>query len=127
MLIWLDDVRFPPARAWTWVKDFDEFFNLMMETAPEDVEVASLDHDLAPEHYPWSEVSPGAWTAKCGLDVVHAMIGVKFFPAQVILHSMNPAGVKNMRDALTTEGYSVVGRAKVPYANQAAPVLERRS
>ena len=51
MLLWLDDVRYPPTNKWLWVKTAQEAIDVLKSG---NVQFASLDHDLLPEHYPWA-------------------------------------------------------------------------
>lgn len=56
MNLWLDDVREPHkfgCLGWEWAKTAAEAIELLKTGK---VEKASLDHDLAPDHYPWSGV-----------------------------------------------------------------------
>ena len=54
MNLWLDDVRNPAthgAIGFVWVKTAEEAIDMLKSGA---VQFASLDHDLAEEHYPWN-------------------------------------------------------------------------
>ena len=52
-LLWLDDARFAPTNEWYWAETAAEAIELLKKGV---VKFASLDQDLAPEHYPWSGV-----------------------------------------------------------------------
>ena len=66
------------------------------------VECASLDHDLAPEHYPFSmgnsEIPPAAG-AGTGYDVILWLEANPQFwpPGGVKVHSFNPVGRERMQ------------------------------
>lgn len=99
--LWLDDVRDPNghgAVGFIWVKTFDEAVTVLMAG---NVTFASLDHDLAEEHYPWSGVPQAEWKEKSGYDVVRWMEKHRVWPVHgVAVHSMNPVGRKRMRDLI---------------------------
>src|SRR5277367_2898861 len=70
MTLWLDDVRPPWKHGYIgaeWCKTADEAIALL-ETGK--VTFASLDHDLAEEHYPWNCTELPRRGAKTGYDVV---------------------------------------------------------
>lgn len=71
---------------------------LFLELATGKYDFASLDHDLAPEHYPWSEVNPEAYVEATGYSVVCWLEEhPEFWPERrVCVHSANPAGRARM-------------------------------
>lgn len=87
MKLFLDDQRSPP-KNFIHVKTFQECIDHLVNN---EVEVLSLDHDLGEE--------------KTGYDVAQ-WISEKAIttdwkpPKLIVLHSMNPVGVKNMMVAL---------------------------
>lgn len=95
--LWLDDVRDPNehgAIGFTWVKTAAEAIEMLKAG---NVHLASLDHDLAEEHYPWNcpELPPKG--AKTGYDVVCWMEENDVWPpGGVRVHSQNPAGAHRM-------------------------------
>lgn len=101
MKLWLDDVREPwkhGCLGWEWVTTATAAISAL---ATGQVECASLDHDLANEHYPWNrenaeDLSPrGEGT---GYDVVCWMEENNVWPkGGVSVHSMNPVGRKRMQ------------------------------
>jgi len=113
MLLWLDDVRTAPGYGWITVKTADEAIE-KLKTGQ--VEFASLDHDLADEHYPWNAiqdlVDPDDWSfylhqypengffkEKTGYNVILWMEENNVWPTHgVRCHSMNPVG----RDRINT-------------------------
>lgn len=101
MKLWLDDVREPwryGYLGWTWVKTAEEAIKLLKTGK---VTEASLDHDLAWEHYPGSEVPPDKYTFKTGYDVVCWMEENGVWPKDgVEVHSMNPVGADRMRKVI---------------------------
>ena len=99
MKLWLDDVRTPWSRGcigWEWAKTAVEAIALL-ETGR--VEAASLDHDLAEEHYPWNCGQLPRKGAGTGYDVVCWLEEhPQFWPkGGVTVHSMNPSGGARMR------------------------------
>lgn len=116
-MLWLDDIRTPPGNGWTWVKNHAEFTGYIMSYEPP--RLASFDHDLADGSFDWQ-------SEPTGYDCVKLMIERRWFPREVILHSMNLVGVDNMRKALLAVGYRSAGTAQVPRATQNAPVLCKR-
>lgn len=98
--LWLDDVRNPvifERIGWTWVKTAQQAIDLLKEG---NVEKASLDHDLAEEHYPWNCED----ITKCkdtGYDVVCWMEENNVWPPLgVTVHSMNPVGRQRMEQVI---------------------------
>lgn len=98
MKLWLDDVR-PPWKhgclGWTWAKTADEAIAFL---ATGQVQEASLDHDLAAEHYcPDEKLLTPASGEKTGYAVVRWMIENRVWPPNgVHVHSMNPVGAARM-------------------------------
>lgn len=97
MKLWLDDVREPwkhGCLGWIWAKTAEEAIALLKTG---NVTVASLDHDLAPDHYPWSGV-PIEEVTGTGYDVVRWLEqNPDYWPQDgVTCHSMNPVGRKRM-------------------------------
>lgn len=104
-VLWLDDVREPWAHGYvgaTWAQSAAGAIDLLQSQRPD---FASLDHDLADEHYPWNckdiETCKGT-----GYDVVCWLEqNPEFWPPQgVAVHSMNPAGKQRM-DAVIERHY----------------------
>jgi len=130
--VWLDDVRPAPNATWHWVKDYDEFVKLTKTSMRP--HTASLDHDLADVHYQAYHLRLRGFVQqakeveareKCGLDVVRFMIETEWLPPRVIIHSLNPAGVRNMVALLKDAGYRQSGYADVRGACANSPVLLR--
>jgi hypothetical protein len=98
--LWLDDMRKPPTHAdsgvvWTWVKTTDEAIKLLQTG---DVVFASLDHDLADEHYQefhnaqmeGRAVDTSGCKEKTGYDVLCWMEEHGVWPSEgVRIHTMN--------------------------------------
>lgn len=118
MKLWLDDVRDPAPRGfigWVWVKTAAEAIDLFLTG---EVEQASLDHDLGPEHMlaGYRELQKLVETGGpvrredleafygpgTGYDVVLWLEAhPSYYPAGgVTVHSMNPVGARRMRVAL---------------------------
>ncbi len=110
ILLWLDDKRWSPSVRWTWVKTAEEAIELLKTKR---VRFASLDHDLAPEHYPWHrDYDPKTASLTSGSAVVKFLERETFHgnwafnpPDGIRVHSMNPfgasdmvAGIKNIYD-----------------------------
>lgn len=82
------------ALGFVWAKTADEAIDYLKTGR---VERASLDHDLADEHYPWSGIPEGQWKEKTGLTVVRWMVENNVWPRHgVRVHSWNPVGAKRM-------------------------------
>lgn len=101
MKLWLDDVRAPHlhgALGWEWAKTAQEAIDYLSSGK---VEIASLDHDLAPDHYPWSGV-PLEQCSGTGYDVVVFLENNPEFlpPRGTRVHSMNPVGRARMEQVL---------------------------
>lgn len=98
MKLWLDDVRDPwmyGCGGWEWVKTAADAIELLKTGT---ITEASLDHDLAPDHYPWSGV-PMEKVTGTGYDVVTWLeANPQYWPVDgVVVHSMNPAGELRMQ------------------------------
>ena len=98
--LWLDDERTPPPFAdngihWQWVKTADEAVEVLKTGK---VTFASLDHDLADEHYQafQREYETGVTTSeppkeKTGFFVLNWMEENDVWPENgVRIHTMNP-------------------------------------
>jgi hypothetical protein len=100
MKLWLDDIREPWKHGyigWHWAKTADEAI-AVLKTGK--VEQASLDHDLLPNHYPWSGV-PIEKCAGTGYDVVRWMEANDVWPPLgVKVHSFNPLGKQRMEKVI---------------------------
>ena len=108
MKLWLDDIRDPAQYAffgkdnqikggydYTWVKTADEAIELLKTGQ---VTYASLDHDLAWDHYIGKEYVNGKSPEKTGYDVVLWMQTNNVWPKDgCVVHSMNPVGRKKMQ------------------------------
>jgi hypothetical protein len=102
MFLWLDDVREPWKHGHigaVWVKTADEAIEILKTGK---VDAASLDHDLAEEHYPWNCAELPGPGEKTGYDVVLWLEqNPEFWPQRgVSVHSMNPAGGPRMRQVI---------------------------
>lgn len=101
--LWLDDNRNPPE-GWDWAKNYKEFVEYI-DKNPMPV-VISFDHDLAFEHYPFSEINPteridyDAFKEMTGYDCAKYLVQINKFPERVIVHSYNPVGAQNIMNLL---------------------------
>jgi Cyclic-phosphate processing Receiver domain len=87
--LWLDDVREPPNRTWTWVKTVPEAIELL---GTREVKEASLDHDLGDGEEEGRVLC--LWMAEHDL-----------WPSEAIaIHSANPVGVDYMCGIITRYG-----------------------
>ena len=97
MNLWLDDVRDPAKHGrigWTWAKTAAEAVAYLRTGQ---VEKASLDHDLAWEHYPWNDTGepykePTGYMVVCWMEEMNI-----WPPGGVICHSANPVGRARMQ------------------------------
>jgi len=97
MKLWLDDFRIPPDSSWTWAHTASDAINLLGYTT-EKPTIASLDFDLGPVD-----------VCGTGLDVARFLVlnfDPKDFP--VAIHSQNPVGAQQMRNALLDAGFTVL-------------------
>lgn len=85
--LWVDDIRTPPDRTWTWTKSSQDTIRTLTNQKImfargwiEKPEVMSLDHDLG-----------GDDTTRY---VVLWMCNHDFWPNEVRVHSANPVGVE---------------------------------
>ena len=95
MKVWLDDIR-PTPIGWERAYTAQDAINFL-ETGK--VELISLDHDLADEHY------GGQFDARTGYAVVlwleNKVIDDEDFKMPVVrLHTMNPVGREHMAAGL---------------------------
>lgn len=104
MKLWLDYIRKPWEHGcigWEWVKTAQEAIDLLKTGR---VEVASLDHDLAMEHYPFACMENGVICPPpagygTGFDVTLWLESNPQFwpPGGVTVHSFNPVGRERMQ------------------------------
>lgn len=130
MKIFLDDVRQPGVclhhmyytmgddaaiyndEDWQIVRNYDEFTKLVKDNIGK-IDLISFDHDLAPEHYHPSMMDESAdeynklyhsFKHKTGYDAALWLIDVynenKLELPEVIVHSMNPVGRKNIENLM---------------------------
>lgn len=97
MNLWLDDIR-PPWQhgclGWTWCKTAEQAQILL---ASGKVAKASLDHDLAWEHYPWNQPNSIPSLMMNGTQLVQWMIDTGNWPSKsCVVHSANPEGKERM-------------------------------
>jgi hypothetical protein len=116
MNIWLDDVRHPAPYGrlgWKWVKTGEDFIELMRKG--DNIDWASLDHDLSWDHYPVNGKEQHAEnTPMSGTDVVEKMIEENLWPNKgIIVHSMNPAGADRMMRALVAAAPECLGIQRI--------------
>lgn len=108
--LYLDDVRTPTEKGWVIVRSYQEFKEYLDNNDMPDI--ISFDHDLAAEHY-HNDMYKGQkeysklyakFSEKTGMDCAKYLGHLTFtnggkFPTCNV-HSMNPAGAKNIRDYL---------------------------
>lgn len=105
MRLWLDDTR-PAPEGWVQARTAREAINILKQGG---IEEASLDHDLG--HCEACEKCSG-YTSGCGCEchwtgqsVVIFMINEGCWPkTKPRVHSMNPVGAANMRNAIDRYG-----------------------
>lgn len=112
MKLWLDDVRDPVKYGyigWHWAKTAEEAIAAIKTGW---VTEASLDHDLAWEHYPWNDTGE-PYKEQTGYDVVMWMNENNVWPCNgVSVHSMNPWGRSRMEAAIPREHFRLYFREK---------------
>ena len=112
MNLWIDDVREPwryGKLGWVWAKTFEEAQQYLQSGKVHDV---SFDHDLDPDHYPWSGI-PLDQHYDTGYDLLVWMKdnGIKV-SGWITLHTMNPVGMKRMTDFLSKYGKELMDDPK---------------
>lgn len=92
MKLWLDDERDPPDDSWIVARNVKEAILLAdMAHYNNAFDFASLDHDLGDMHN--------------GTVFVRWMIDQDIWPTKGMqIHSINPVGAKNMKDAIDSHG-----------------------
>ena len=110
--IYLDDVRIPVDQSWVVVKNYDEFVQKVTEIGLENIELISLDHDLGDSAMKeWLhgvvknyEINYDNITEKTGMDCAKWLVNYCFDNNKklpnFVVHSMNPAGTKNIQSLL---------------------------
>lgn len=88
--LWLDDVRPPPDKSWTWTRCYGQAQRCLLENA-NNITHISLDHDLG--------------TVKTGYDVACvveelAHDGKLTALESMTVHSANPVGVARIRQVI---------------------------
>lgn len=100
-LLWLDDNRDPQkhgAIGFDWAKTAEEAI-AALKTG--EVEFASLDHDLAWEHYPAAGVPPSQYKEQTGYAVIEWLRENGGWPTKGMrVHSLNPVGRVRMQIAI---------------------------
>lgn len=101
--IYLDDLRTPIDQDWIVVRDYEEFVNKVTEIGFENIELVSLDHDLADIHYNTDLYD--TIIEKTGYDCAKWLIekwqeGNTIF--DVYTHSANTAGAKNIVELINS-------------------------
>ena len=105
--LWLDDERKPPSLSdscipWTWAKTADEAIEYLKTG---EVVFASLDHDLADEHYyecskahqEGRPLNTSACKEKTGMSVINWMEEQSVWPKEgVRVHTLNGLGLDRM-------------------------------
>ena len=121
MKLWLDDVRKPPWGYDLWAKTYEECV-AMLESHP--VAHVSLDHDLALEHYTaaastgymGTDIPRASFTKKTGYDVLIWMKDSGRWPAEVLVHTLNETGRRDMLALLQRHAPKRVRWKAEPYA-----------
>lgn len=106
--LFLDDVRQPYDDSWYVVRNFGDFQKYIDDykkqiECPEEPLIVSLDHDLADDHYKGANVDfprYSEYTEKTGYDCAKYLVESGVIPVQVIVHSWNYYGSKNIENLL---------------------------
>jgi len=91
MKIYLDDIRDPPDNTWMLFRKAKELM-LFIEKYKGEIETLSLDHDLG----------EGKLTGYGVLKWIEKKVFLEGYtpPKEILVHSDNPAGRKNMEAAI---------------------------
>lgn len=105
--LWHDDVREPPDDSWLWARNnADAMIVLGSEFH---VDILSMDHDLGGSDIPLEALKlygPGGsdHTAligdETGVELAEFIGRNDFYPSEIIIHSMNSVGAKNILSEL---------------------------
>jgi len=119
--LFLDDFRYPEdcvnythnpiytAVEWVIVRNYDEFVQTIERMGIPDI--VSFDHDLADQHYAvydkGLELDYLIFTEKTGYHcaewlIYHCIDNKLTIPSKVYIHSMNPAGSRNIESLFKT-------------------------
>lgn len=99
MKIWVDDVRTPPSKEYSWAKSVSAAIEMITaaEKADIDIVLVDLDHDAGDY-------------VNCGGDYIRILDWMerthRNYPIR--LHSANPVGVENMRRIIRKNGWREV-------------------
>lgn len=89
MKVFLDDIRDPPDNSWTVFRSADNHFYGLLHFG--EVTAISLDHDLG-------EDKDTGYDVICFLERLAA--DRRYIPKEILIHTANPVGRKNMEAAL---------------------------
>lgn len=96
--LWIDDIR-PAPEGYKWIKSVNEVITYIYAFGTNDIEEINLDHDAGDY-------------AKYGGDYIKILDFLEslntIIPCVFKFHSMNPVGVKNMRNICIRNGWTMI-------------------
>jgi len=114
--LWLDDRRRPPWGYDLWAKTADQAIEMLLA---HDVEHASLDHDLAEEHYEDGEslepIDRTRYAHKTGYAVIEWMHTADHWVADIIVHTLNGRAADEMMEKVRRCAPAWVSCARVAF------------
>lgn len=103
MKLWLDDIRKPDFGFDLWAKTYEQCVELLAKYKDK-IEIVSLDHDLAPEHYVNESVNyfdasnqPNESVNKTGYRILEWFKENNWWPEQLIIHTLSEFGRGRMK------------------------------
>jgi hypothetical protein len=94
--LWLDDIRTPPDKEWTWVRTPEDAIEILQAGR---VQRLSLDHDLGLDA---AESERTGYSVLVWLEAEIAHGRWSFPLPEIRIHSANPVGRKRMQQAIAS-------------------------
>ena len=132
--LWLDDRRRPPWGYDLWAKTADQAIELLLA---HDVEHASLDHDLAEEHYedaddprpgygePPRSIDRTRYVHKTGYAVIEWMHTANHWVADLVVHTLNGRAADEMMEKVRRCAPAWVSCARIAFRARPLPPRSR--
>lgn len=103
--IWIDDIR-PAPEGYIWCQTYSSAVNCILVHSLGDnkINIIDFDHDLGDEAFDGF----GDRIERTGYDVAKFIVVNQISINGFHIHSMNPVGVKNIRELLIHYGYKEI-------------------